>query len=520
MVANRSYITKKISKFASQLITKIMKKIFTILLFGLILQTNVFASKVQRPKLVIGLVVDQMRWDYLYYYYTDYCNNGLRRLLDNGYSFANTQISYSPAVTAVGHSSIFTGTVPAIHGIAGNYFWQKDKLVYCCEDDNVQGVGCTGKEGKMSPQRMLTTTIGDELRVSTDFRSRVFGVSLKDRAAILPAGHSANAAFWWGTKAGHFISSTYYMGKLPEWLIAFNATHSKPSGYDIKTSTEGVTMTFDMAKAVINNYRLGSNGATDMLTVSVSSTDAIGHKYSTRGKENKQVYMQLDKDIADFLTYLDKNIGSGNYLIFLTADHGAAHNFNYLRENKIPAGGWDWETSTKKLNTHLKTKFGVAPVMGEDNYQFFLNDSIIAKAGLKKEDVIDESVEFLKHDSLIMYAFDYNKLAQITMPTVLKERLVNGYFRDRSGEIGIVTRPQVFGAKDVPSYRGTQHGQPFPYDTHIPFLLYGYNIPQGEDTEAIGIEDIAPTICALLHIQMPDGCLGKPRTLKHQKAIK
>ena len=119
-----------------------------------------------------------------------------------------------------------------------------------------------------------------------------------------------------------------------------------------------------------------------------------------------------------------------------------------------------------------------------------------------------------------MYAFDYNKLAQITMPTVLKERLVNGYFRDRSGEIGIVTRPQVFGAKDVPSYRGTQHGQPFPYDTHIPFLLYGYNIPQGEDTEAIGIEDIAPTICALLHIQMPDGCLGKPRTLKHQKAIK
>ena len=182
-----------------------MRKLFTILVLGLFLQTNAFAAKVQRPKLVIGLVVDQMRWDYLYYYYNDYSSNGLRRLLDGGYSFANTQISYAPAVTAVGHASIFTGTVPAIHGIAGNDFWQNDQAVYCCEDNNVQGVGSDEKGAKMSPRRMLSTTIGDQLRISTDFRSRVFGVSLKDRAAILSAGHSANAAFWWGTKAGHFL---------------------------------------------------------------------------------------------------------------------------------------------------------------------------------------------------------------------------------------------------------------------------------------------------------------------------
>lgn len=494
-----------------------MRKLFTILVLGLFLQTNAFAAKVQRPKLVIGLVVDQMRWDYLYYYYNDYSSNGLRRLLDGGYSFANTQISYAPAVTAVGHASIFTGTVPAIHGIAGNDFWQNDQAVYCCEDNNVQGVGSDEKGAKMSPHRMLSTTIGDQLRISTDFRSRVFGVSLKDRAAILSAGHSANAAFWWGTKAGHFISSSYYMNTLPEWLINFNSTHHKPSGYNIKTSNEGVTMTFDMAKAVIDNYNLGGEDATDMLTISISSTDAIGHTYGTRGTENKQVYMQLDKDLADFLSTLDKRFGYGNYLIFLTADHGAAHNFNYLRKHKIPAGGWDWEESTKKLNAHLQSKFGIAPVMGEDNYQFYFNDSIIAKAGIAKQTVIDESVDFLKHDPLMMYVFDYEHLAQTTMPALIKERLTNGYFRNRSGEIGFITRPQVFGAKDVPTYKGTQHGQPFPYDTHIPFLLYGKNIPQGEDLEAVNIEDIAPTICSLLHIQMPNGSIGKPRILKQQK---
>ena len=212
-------------------------------------------AQVARPKLIVGLVVDQMRWDYLYFYQNEYGQGGLRRLLNEGFSFENTQINYAPTVTAIGHSSVFTGSVPALHGICGNNFWQDDQYVYCCTDTTVRSVGSDSKEGQMSPHRLLTTTIGDELRLATNFRSKVIGVALKDRAAILPAGHSANAAYWWDTSAGHFVTSSYYMDKLPEWVEKFNkANHTAPN-YNIKTSNEGVTMTFKMAAAALENER-------------------------------------------------------------------------------------------------------------------------------------------------------------------------------------------------------------------------------------------------------------------------
>ena len=178
--------------------------------------------------------------------------------------------------------------------------------MYCCTDTTVRSVGSDSKEGQMSPHRLLTTTIGDELRLATDFRSKVIGVALKDRAAILPAGHSANAAYWWDTSAGHFVSSSYYMDKLPEWVEKFNKDNHTAPNYNIKTSNEGVTMTFKMAVGLhLKTNNLGQGKETDMLTVSISSTDAIGHQYSTRGKENHDVYMQLDKDLAQFLNVLD-----------------------------------------------------------------------------------------------------------------------------------------------------------------------------------------------------------------------
>ena len=471
------------------------------------------SAQIQRPKLVVGLVVDQMRWDYLYYYYNEYGTDGLRRLVDNGFSFENTHINYAPTVTAIGHSSVYTGSVPAITGIAGNYFFQDDKNVYCCEDPNVKSVGSDSKEGQMSPHRLLASTIGDELQISNDFRSKVIGVALKDRASILPAGHAAEAAYWWDTSAGHFVTSTFYTDHLPQWVIDFNEKNHTAPNFNIKTSTQGVTMTFKMAEAALKNENLGKGKETDMLAVSISSTDAIGHVYSTRGKENHDVYMQLDKDLAHFLKTLDEQVGKGNYLLFLTADHGAAHNYNYMKEHRISAGGWDYRQSVKDLNGYLQGKFGIAPVMAEDDYQFFLNDSLIAASGLKKQQIIDESVEYLKKDPRYLYVFDEERISEVTMPQWIKERMINGYFRGRSGEIGVVTRPQVFGAKDSPTYKGTQHGQPFPYDTHIPFLLYGWNVKHGATTQQTYIVDIAPTVCAMLHIQMPNGCIGTARNM-------
>lgn len=485
-----------------------IKKLF----FMLLLASSVLSAsaQVERPKLVVGLVVDQMCWDYLYYYYNEYGNGGLKRLLNEGFSCENTHLNYTPTVTAVGHSTIFTGAFPSVSGIAGNNFAINDKEVYCCTDNGVKSVGSNNSAGQMSPHNMLVTTIGDELRIATNYQSKVIGVSLKDRASILPAGQSANAAYWWDTKAGHFVTSTYYMNELPQWVTDFNkANHTKP-GFNIKTSNLGVTVTFKMAEAALKNEQLGKHDGTDMLTVSISSTDAIGHTYSTRGKENHDVYMQLDKDLTTFLNTLDSEVGKGNYLLFLTADHGAAHNYNQMKSHKIPAGAWDYDKTTTELNTYLKGKFGMSqnPVMFEDNYQFFFNDSLIAACGKKKQDLIDASLQWLRNDPQFVYAVDNEKVATATMPDIFKKRIINGYFPHRSGEISVVTRPQFFGAQDSPTYKGTQHGQPYPYDTHIPLVFMGWHVAHGQSNIHYDMTDIAPTVCAMLHIQMPDGCVG------------
>ena len=484
------------------------KTLLSILLFLVAIIPS--TAQVERPRLVVGLVVDQMRWDYLYYYYNDYGADGLKRLLDEGFSYENTQINYSPAVTAIGHSSIYTGSVPAFTGIAGNWFWENGQPTYCCADTTVKSVGSNSREGQMSPRKMLGTTIGDELHLATDFHSKVIGVALKDRAAILPAGHSANAAYWWDTSAGHFVSSTFYMNDLPQWVKDFNkANHTKPK-FNIKTNDDGVTMTFRMAEAAVDNERLGQTaGQTDMLAISISSTDAIGHEYSTRGPENKSVYLRLDRDVATFLKHLDEEVGKGNYLLFLTADHGASHNYNFLKSHRIPADGWDYDKSVSELNKYLRSQFPSMtsdPVLGEDNYHFFFNYK--AYSAEEKQKVIDASVEYLKQDPQFLYVVDNEKIAVSSIPEPIKSRLINGIFRGRSGEITVVTRPQIFGATVSPDYKGTSHGQPMAYDVHIPFVLYGWHVDHGESTKPVNITDIAPTICAMLHIQMPDAAIG------------
>ena len=332
-----------------------MKKLF--LSLALALMAFGASAQVERPKLVVGLVVDQMRWDYLYYYYDKFERGGLRRLVDEGFNCENNLINYVPTVTGIGHASIYTGSTPALHSIAGNDFYMDGRFTYCCSDHSVKSVGGEGRAGEMSPRKMTATTIGDMLKVATDFRSKVIGVAMKDRAAILPAGHGADAAYWWDNAQGHYITSTYYMQDLPEWVKKFNQENTWNPGKDIKMSPDGVTKTFLMAQAAIENERLGQRGECDMLCVSVSPTDAIAHSFGTRGKENYDVYMRLDHDLSQFLSYLDKKIGKGQYLLFLTADHGAAHNSTMLSEHRIAAGGWSIGDARKALNEHLKAKF-------------------------------------------------------------------------------------------------------------------------------------------------------------------
>lgn len=515
------------------------------------------AIGVQRPKLVVGIVIDQMRWDYLYRYQKRYTDGGFKRLLNEGFSCENTVIPYVPSVTAIGHTCIYTGSVPSIHGIAGNNFVKNGKKVYCTDDDTVKPVGSNSEAGLMSPRNLWVTTIGDEMKIASNGRAKVVGVALKDRASILPAGHNPDGAFWFDYKSGNFITSTYYMNQLPKWVKAFNSkklpehylsekwntlypkdtyTEStsdeneyengikkgvkatlplnlpelyKKYGYNIIRNTPfGNSLTFDMAKAAIDGEQLGADDETDLLAVSCSSTDYIGHQVGTHAVETEDTYLRLDKAIADFLSYLDAKVGKENYLVFLSADHGAMNNAHFLQDRRIPAGNWDDDTAAKKLNEVLAKDYPntgdlVKTVM---NYQVFFNREVIKNQHLDFAKIKQTVVDFLKEDSCVLYACDMEKTMTENIPEEVKYRIVNGYNRERSGDVQIVLKPNFY----THGMKGTDHGAWNLYDTHIPLVFMGWGIKHGATTKRTFMTDIAPTIGALIHVQAPNGCVGQP----------
>ena len=474
------------------------------------------SAQVERPKLVVGLVVDQMRWDYMYYYYDKYGEGGMKRLMNEGFSCDNHMINYLPTVTGVGHAAIYTGAGPATNGIAANDFHKEGKRIYCCDDPTVEGVGTKSKAGKMSPRNMLGSTIGDMLRQSTGFKSKVIGVAIKDRAAILPAGHTANAAYWYDKSVGGFITSTYYMDKLPDWVKAFNKKNGMKPGYDPKVHPDGVTATFRMAEAALEAEKLGQNGGTDMLCVSISPTDAISHNTGTwlsPGKENEEVFLTLDRDMKTFFEALDRQVGKGNYLLFLTADHGGTHNPNTMAANKLPGGSWDSAATVKMLNEKLAAKYGVEGKVVNDRIgdQLYVNLPLLEQNNIKADDVKDFIVAELKKDNeQFPFVVDNEKAAYAPVPKWIRERIINGYYRGRSGDITVITRPDYYNWQVAKDDFGSTHGAWYPSDTHIPLVFMGWHIQHGYTNKQTFMVDAAPTVCAMLHIQMPSAATGNP----------
>ena len=495
-----------------------MKKILT-LLFAAMLTMPTMAAKhlIPMPRLVVGLVIDQMRWDYLYYYYDEYRVDGLRKLLEQGYSFENTMLNYVPMVTAAGHASIYTGTVPALHGIASNNFLENGRMVYCCDDSTVQSVGSTSKEGLMSPRKLLASGLGDQMKIASDYRSKVIGIALKDRSAILPAGHGADGAYWWDTSAGKFVTSTYYMDKLPVWAERINNRIKVKPGTDVKTSVDGVTKTFQMAEAAIDGENLGKDEITDLLAISVSSTDAIGHTFGTRGKENYDTYMEVDRQVANLIDKLDGSVGRGNYLLFLTADHGAAHNPNEMKSHRIPAGGLNVGSWLKDLNATVAARLGVSGkvIMAENAGQLYLDHELIAQSGKTLDEAKQVVIEEMQKRPDILFVVDRSRALTTSIPEILRERIVNGYNVKRSGDLFYIPRAGWENVSDAPNYKGTTHGEWNPYDAHVPFVLFGWDVEHGESVEPTNITDIVPTVCAMLHIQVPNSCIGQPKNVKY-----
>ena len=518
-------------------------------------------SRLERPKLVVGLVVDQMRWDYLYRYYNKYGNDGFKRLLNTGYSLNNVHIPYVPTVTALGHTCIYTGSVPAIHGIAGNDWTDKEtgKNVYCTTDESVKPVGTTNvKVGSHSPKNLWSTTISDELRMATNFQGKVIGVSLKDRASILPAGHTPNGAFWFDDSTGDFITSSWYMNDLPQWVKAFNArkmpeklvangwntllpidqyTESSPDNSawegllgsaktpvfpysnlaadykdrkdNIRYTPFGNTLTLKLAEAAVEGEKLGSDDIVDMLAVNLASTDYAGHKFGPNSIEVEDVYLRLDQDLAQFFNYLDSKVGKGQYTVFLSADHGGAHSVGFLQEHKITTGFFG-DGMEKNMNEKLKEKFGVDKLINAiDNYQIYFDRKLLKEHKLDLDEVKDFTVEEIENDPNDLYAVSVTKVQQSTIPEPIKQRIINGINRQRSGDIQLISHDSM-----LPPYSktGTTHSVWNSYDAHIPLIFMGWGIQHGESNQAYFMTDIAPTVSSLLKIQFPSGNIGNPIT--------
>ena len=500
-----------------------MKKLFVfVTILACAMNTYAQAFFGEKPKLVVGIVVDQMRWDYLDRYYNQFTEGGFRRLINDGYSCNNCLINYVPTITAIGHSSAYTGSTPALHGLCGNTFYIDGKKTYCTQDDDVKTVGSNTAKGQESPKNLLATTIGDQLRLHTDFKSKVIGVSYKDRGAILPAGHAANAAYWIDTNAKpiRFISSTYYMTDLPDWVKDLNKRMANDKeiqkwGKDIGLSPICGTLTSDIAIAALKSEKLGKGEATDMLCVSYSQTDIMGHKWSTRGEHTDEAYLQLDKDLARLLNALDEQVGKGNYLVFLTADHGASHNFKFLQDHKINAGPWMNEEERKNIENTVSKAFHkeLKPIInGILDYRGFLNHKSIEEQGLNLKEVKKVIVDYLIKSPNISFAADYDDVAQMTIHPDLRNKIIRGYHPRRSGDIYFVTDPAFYDYGSWSSPEGTTHGAWNPYDSHIPLLFMGWKIPHGATSREVHITDIAPTVCQLLHIQQPNACVGEAIT--------
>lgn len=530
---------------------------------SLFFSITVFAKEpLPKPKLVVGVVVDQMRWDYLYRFYDRYSDNGFKRLLEEGFSCENTYINYVPTYTAIGHSSIYTGSVPAIHGIAGNDFILQNtgEERYCTQDDDVVGLGATGKVGMQSPKNLLVSTITDQLKLATNFKSKVIGIAMKDRGGILPAGHFADAAYWFDGQSGTWISSSFYMKELPKWVSDFNKkkptekylnqtwntlypidTYSlstedntiyegkfkgealpvfprdlkqlrKENGLDlIKGTPFGNTLTLDLAKAAIENEKLGKNalGFTDFLAVSLSSTDYIGHQFGIDAIEIEDTYLRLDADLATLIDYLDNNVGKGEYTLFLSADHGAAHNPRYFRDKKGNAGYFDTKKYKSEINTMLEARFGKKDLVSSlMNYQVHLNHGLINREKLDELAIRDAVVAYMKKIDGVAFVTDMEKTAMSSIPARIKERIINGYNIKRSGIIQYVLEPQWFSGTE--NGTGTTHGTWSSYDAHIPLVFMGWGVNKGKTNREVHMVDIAPTLAAMLRIEEPNGNIGVP----------
>jgi predicted AlkP superfamily pyrophosphatase or phosphodiesterase len=503
---------------------------------GKCLETEVTASQ-PKPKLVVGIIVDQFRYDYLTRFRPDY-HAGLDRLLNEGADFTNAFYAQTPTVTAVGHSIFLSGAMPAISGIIGNSWYDRDekKIVTSVCDWSVKTIGGQQDEPSAkcadsdpaSPKRLLVTTVGDELRNAHE-ESKVIGISIKARGAILPSGHRAAGAFWFDDTTGNFVTSSFYVQGLPAWAAEFNAkklaaeyvarkwngfprwnfqaASGTPAYANLPASPWGNELIELFAESAITGERLGQRGATDLLTVSFSSNDYIGHRAGPDAPEVRDMALRTDQLLGKLFEAIDRSIGMSNVIVVLSADHGVASTPEHDRAAKLP-GGYLFANVEDAVTGALNRKFGKAnwliPGTGETSL-YFDRETLRAKQ-VNEEDLSREAREalFAIPQLHIARVYTRNQLDDGVTGDFIAQAETNGYFPRRSGDLHIVFEPGY-----MPGKTGTTHFSPYAYDRHVPVLFMGSGIKPGRYHETIRPNDIAPTLATLLDIQTPSGSSGR-----------
>jgi len=519
-----------------------------------------YSQSTNKPKLVVGIVIDQMRFDYLYRFGNCYGEGGFKRLIKDGTNFTFAHYNYLPTSTGPGHASIYTGATPFYHGIIANDFYDriKKKSIYCIGDDTYKSVGSNDTEGQRSPQRLLTTTITDELKLATNGKSKVISVSLKDRGAVLPGGHNPDGAYWYNDKTGDFISSGYYVDSLPNWVVEFNSRKlvdaylsagwqlslpeekyqinpSDESKYEKDLFSEGKTsfphyftnvsdkkkygvfentpfanhIVAELAKSALLNENLGKGEETDFLAISFSATDHVGHEFGTFSYELQDTYIKLDEQLAGLFKLFDDQVGIGNYFLFLTADHAAVQTPGYLKNKGMPTGELNTKKSLDSIKAFVKENLGDENIIENfSNKQIFLNRALMKKRNLDIHKVEQALADYIRENiPAVTSIFTRDFLETQIASRDQQNALVNGFNPSLSGDILIDLRP---GYLLNFLEQGTTHGSAYNYDSHVPMLFYGWHIPAQTVNTLVYITDIAPTIADLLKIAEPSASIGIP----------
>jgi predicted AlkP superfamily pyrophosphatase or phosphodiesterase len=536
--------------------------VFLILFFGKLCGQGAYLPP-EKPKLVIGIVVEELNFDQLEKFHDRLGENGIKKLINEGTYFKNASYEYLLTQSAPGHATIATGAEPSFHGITSDdwYIPLKNDLINCTKDITVNSIGGSFESGLHSPANLLVSTFSDELEMASNRKAKVFGVGMRESSAIFSAGHAANAAYWFDNTTGTWMSSSYYISSLPDWVNDFNAmkfsdnylnsswtlfrpvknyTDCLPDSnsfelgfnninyfpYDLKkirSKSEfsfrndysllretpfSNSLTADFAIRLMKNEHLGKDDVTDYLSICFSATDYIAHRFGPSSVEMGDAILRLDDDIRNLLTFLNDSIGKKNVLIYFTAAHGISEIPAVLEKNRIPSGYFQQNQALQLLRSYLNAVYGEGNwIKGYSERQVFLNRTLIEDARLSLDDVQKKVARFLVQFTGVEAAYPYSAFEANDFGNGNLKKIINNFSPQRSGDVIVILNP---GWVEKQSDYVTNHNSPYEYDSHVPLIWYGWTVNRATVTRKVNMTDIAATLSTLCKIPYPNACTGEP----------